>query len=72
MADSIPSPLTSKVVQVSSTTLFHVAAAQLGDATKWNQVAGLNSLLDPWIAGSIVTLSIPANNQNSNGGIAGL
>ena len=45
-------------VTVTDTTLFHVAATWLGDATQWNRIADLNGLNDPLLVG-IVTLSLP-------------
>lgn len=61
-----------KTVTVSATTLFHVAAEQLGDATQWNRIAALNGLWDPVITG-LTTLKIPAvNAQAGNGGVLGI
>ena len=57
----------AKVVRVSGTTLFHVAARELGDATQWNRIAQLNGLTDPWIA-ELVELKIPRPGV-SNGGV---
>jgi hypothetical protein len=53
-----------KTVMVSAAdiSLFHVAQAQLGDATQWWRVAQLNGLSDPdlgWLSGP-VTLALPA------------
>ena len=45
-------------VTVTDTTLFHVAATWLGDATQWSRIADLNGLNDPLLVG-IVTLSLP-------------
>ena len=45
-------------VTVSDTTLFHVAATWLGDATQWNRIADLNHLSDPMLVG-VVTLFVP-------------
>lgn len=45
-------------ITVSNTTLFHVAASVLGDATQWNRIAALNGLVDPMLAG-VVTLRLP-------------
>jgi hypothetical protein len=50
--------LPAKVVRVSGTTLFHVAARELGDATLWERIADLNGLTDPWIT-RLVELKIP-------------
>ena len=48
-------------ITVSDTTLFHVAASWLGDATQWDRVASLNGLDDPIIVG-VVQLLLPAKN----------
>jgi len=56
-------------VQVSGTTLFHVAAKYLGDATQWIRIAQFNGLSDPQISG-IVTLLIPNVDASQTGGIA--
>jgi hypothetical protein len=58
-----------KSIQASATTLFHVAAQQLGDATQWIRIAQLNGLSDPQITG-IVTLLIPDVDPSQTGGIA--
>lgn len=42
------------------TTLFHVAAAYLGDATQWSRIALVNNLSDPFAFGAPVTLTLPA------------
>ena len=41
------------IVTVVNTTLFHVAAVYLGDATLWNLVANANGLTDPMIDGTV-------------------
>ena len=53
-------------VTVSNTTLFHVAAAVLGDATQWNRIAALNGIDDPMIVG-VVTLVLPVPSPGSAG-----
>ena len=50
---------------VTNTTLFHVAAAYLLDATQWNRIAALNGLSDPMIVGT-VTLLIPQPGTSNN------
>jgi hypothetical protein len=45
----IASTVPAKIVRVSGTTLFHVAARQTGDAMQWVAIAELNGLTDPWI-----------------------
>ncbi len=46
-------------VTVTDTTLFHVAATWLSDATSWDRIANLNGLDDPMVIGT-VTLTLPA------------
>ena len=43
-------------VTVSDTTLFHVAATWLGDATQWDRIADLNHRSDPMIVGVAILL----------------
>ena len=50
-------------------TLFHVAAAELGDATQWLRIARLNGLDDPVLEG-VVRLKLPAIDASAGGGIA--
>ena len=50
-------------------TLFHVAAAELGDATQWLRIARLNRLDDPMLEG-VVRLKLPAIDASAGGGIA--
>ena len=56
----------SGTITVSNTTLFHVAAATLGDATAWNRIAILNGLSDPSVVGT-VTLLLPVDATNATG-----
>ena len=67
---NIPSPITSRVVTVAGGNLFAIAAQYLNDATRWNEIAALNDLLDPMLTG-LTTLKIPSGSQPSNGGILG-
>ncbi len=55
-------------IRVADTTLFHVAAQQLGDATQWNRIAALNGLADPVLKGVCVLL-IPAFDASMTGGL---
>ena len=48
----------SKIVRVANTTLYHVAAYQLGNALLWTLIAQANGLMDPWI-GAMTELKIP-------------
>ncbi len=47
-----------KTVLIADTTFFHVAATYLGDATRWDEIARLNKVLDPLIVG-IKYIKIP-------------
>ncbi len=67
MTDYIAQTVPAEEIQVSGTTLFHIAAQKLGDATQWNRIAELNGLTDPWI-GPLTTILIPRAGA-SNGGI---
>ena len=58
----------------SATTLFHIAAAFLGDATQWTRLAAMNQsavtandFIDPWIT-ALTPIAIPGAGV-SNGGI---
>lgn len=58
-----------RVITQMGGTLFHVAAAELGDATQWLRIARLNGLDDPVLAG-VVTLKLPPRDTGAGGGIA--
>ena len=62
-------PLT-KVVRVSNTTLYHLAAYHYNDARMWTYIAQANDLIDPWIFG-ISEIIIP-NVGQSNGTPSGI
>lgn len=49
--------------------LFHIAAAQLGDATQWVRIAQLNNLKDPVLNG-VTVLTLPNIDTSAGGGIA--
>lgn len=68
---SVPAPVVSRVITVPTGNLFAVAAQYLGDATRWNEIAALNGMMDPYFSG-IVSLRIPAIKGTGNGGILGL
>jgi len=71
MSITVLSAAVARVVTVSDTTLFAVAAGELGDATQWNRIARLNGLWDPWIS-AITTLKLPKIDANAgNGGVLG-
>lgn len=48
-----------KLSKVAYTNLFQLAAQTLGDACKWNQIADLNELRDPFIV-DLTELRIPS------------
>ena len=58
------------IIRVADTTLFHVAARELGDATQWNRVALLNNLTDPVVRG-VVELLLPPYDISATGGLSG-
>jgi hypothetical protein len=58
-----------RTILVSGGTLFHLAAAELGDATQWLRIARLNGLSDPMIEG-VVRLRLPPVDPQAGGGIA--
>lgn len=48
----------AKIINVSNTTLFYIAAQQYGDANLWAYLANVNNLSDPEIT-TAMTLIIP-------------
>lgn len=63
-----------QTIQASATTLFHIAAYYLGDATQWTRLAALNQdavmindFIDPWIVG-LTPIEIPGPGVG-NGGV---
>ncbi len=58
------------MIRVANTTLFHVAAQELGDATQWNRIAALNGLDDPMLVG-VVELLMPSYDVSATGGLPG-
>ncbi len=67
----IPATVTYRIVQVSSGNLFAIAAQYMNDATRWNEIAAANGMIDPWFIG-VRTLKIPTSAGRGNGGILGL
>ena len=55
-------------VRVADTTLFHVAAKELGDATQWYRIAALNGLSDFLLQG-VYELLIPLYDATASGGL---
>lgn len=58
-----------KTIMVAGGDLFHLAAAQLDDATQWYRIAQLNGLKDSKLSG-VITLIIPDPDPSAGGGIA--
>jgi nucleoid-associated protein YgaU len=59
-----------KTITTAGGTLYHIAAAQLGDATQWIRIAQINQISDPVLRG-IVALQIPIPNPHASGGLPG-
>lgn len=57
-----------RTIMVAGTTLFAVAAQELGDATQWYRIATLNRLNDPMVHG-LATLQIPDLSESAGGGL---
>jgi hypothetical protein len=57
-----------RTVTVVGGDLFHVAAAELGDATQATRIASLNGLTDFNLSG-IVVLHIPPRDMSLTGGV---
>ena len=55
-------------IRVADTTLFHVAAHQLGDAIQWNRIASLNGLSDPILRG-VCEVLLPPFDSGTGGGL---
>lgn len=51
--------MTQSIFVQPGTTLFHVAAAYLGDATQWTRIAQINNVRDPFAFGTPTTLIVP-------------
>lgn len=58
-AGLVPLAIPAKIIRVSGTTLFAVAAKELGNALLWEAIADLNGIVDPFITTEI-ELKIPA------------
>lgn len=43
------STVPARIVRVSGTTLYALAAQYLGDWEQWTRIADLNGITDPWI-----------------------
>jgi hypothetical protein len=49
---------TRAILAEAGTTLFHVAAKYLGDATEWSRIAAINDISDPFLM-NLTPLEIP-------------
>lgn len=67
----IQAPVIYRSVQVTVGNLFAVAAQYMGDASRWNEIAAVNGMLDPWFSAPM-TLKVPTPVGTGNGGILGL
>lgn len=63
--------MTTIHVTAADRTLFHVAAAQLGDASQWWRLAQLNGLSDPSLSAfpTPIPLSVPITDNTLTDGI---
>lgn len=61
-------------VTAADRTLYHVAAAYLGDATQWWRIAQLNGLSDPDLSAFVspVPLTLPAVDSSMASGVPGV
>ncbi|MCE2574387.1 hypothetical protein [Komagataeibacter sp. FNDCR2] len=65
---------TTLKVTAADISLYHVAAAQLGDATQWWRIAQLNGMTDPDLSGfaTPVTLVLPTVDASQDSGVPGV
>lgn len=71
MSDLVAAAPPLKIVRVSNTTLFRLAADAYDDATLWTAIAEYNGLDSPWIE-SLTEVRIPDRGAlQSNGGVLG-
>ncbi|GCE79064.1 hypothetical protein [Komagataeibacter oboediens] len=61
-------------VTASDISLYHVAAARLGDATQWWRIARLNGMDDPDLSGftTPVSLLLPGVDASQDSGVPGV
>ncbi|WP_076956971.1 hypothetical protein [Teichococcus deserti] len=55
-------------ILVTQTTLMRVASKELGDATRWVEIAKLNGIIDPFLKGT-TRLRLPDPSNPSTGGV---
>ncbi len=58
----------ARILTAVGGNLFRLAMLELGDATQWSRIAGLNGLLDPELDG-VVTVRVPARDTQAGGGL---
>ena len=56
-----------KTIQVSGTTVFHVAAQEYQDATQWWRIMRANPILIDTIIGPVTKLIIPNPDKSTSG-----
>lgn len=61
-------------VTAADVSLYHVAAAQLGDATQWWRIAQLNGMTDPDLSGfgTPVQIVLPSVDASLSSGVPGV
>ncbi|RFD20083.1 hypothetical protein DY926_07960 [Komagataeibacter melaceti] len=61
-------------VTAADVSLYHVAAARLGDATQWWRIAQLNGMADPDLSGCAtpVMLVLPTVDPSQDSGVPGV
>jgi len=61
-------------VTAADVSLYHVAAAQLGDATQWWRIAQLNGMTDPDLFDftTPVQIVLPTVDASLDGGVPGV
>jgi hypothetical protein len=62
--------MSTVTVSAADRTLFHVAAAQLADATQWWRIAQANGITDPWLVPAVpLVLTVPPADASQTGGV---
>lgn len=66
--------MTTIQISAADVSLYHVAAAQLGDATQWWRIAQANGMSDPDLSWLTVPVSvqIPPVNATMASGVPGV
>jgi nucleoid-associated protein YgaU len=50
----------TRIIRVTSTNLFAIAARVYGDGRLWTAIAQANGLIDPWVKGTVSLVVPPA------------